>query len=122
MASRSDYIRKKAEKKVTRDRANLFSDLGYGDAEERQSRLRFTYTIYGLIACRWLTHVNAAYRLGIGQPKVSSLANYKLDGFSKARLINLLTALDQDVEIVIRNRARSQSAGRISVIWAAGGR
>ena len=122
MASRSDFILKKAEKKVTRERANLFLDLGYADAEERQSTLRFAYTIYGFIACRWLTHVTAAYRRDISQPKVSSLANYKLDGFSKARLMNLLSALDQDVEIVIRNGTRSQYAGRISVIWAAGGR
>jgi len=36
--------------------------------------------------------------------------------------MTLLTALDQDVEIVIRNKPRSRPAGRISVVAAAGGR
>jgi hypothetical protein len=34
------------------------------------------------------------------------------------RLMNLLTALDQDVEIVIRRKPRSRKAGRISVVAA----
>ena len=32
------------------------------------------------------------------QPKVSALRHYKLAGFSLERPMNLLTALDQDVE------------------------
>lgn len=34
------------------------------------------------------------------------------------RLMNLLTALDQDVEIVIRRKPRSRRAARISVVAA----
>ena len=54
--------------------------------------------------------------LGVTQPKVSALRNYKLSGFSVERLMNLLTALDQDVEIVIRRKPRSRKAARISVV------
>jgi hypothetical protein len=39
----------------------------------------------------------------------------KLDGFPAERLMTFLTALDQDVEIVIRNMPRPRAAGRISV-------
>jgi hypothetical protein len=46
------------------------------------------------------------------------LRNYKLAGFSVERLMNLLTALDQDVEIVIRQKPRSRKAARISVVAA----
>jgi len=46
---------------------------------------------------------------------VSALRNYKLSGFSVERLMNLLTALDRDVEIVIRRRPRSRKTARISV-------
>ena len=56
--------------------------------------------------------------LGVTQPKVSALRHYKLVGFSVVRLMNLLTALDHDVEIVIRRKPRSQKAGRISVVAA----
>jgi predicted XRE-type DNA-binding protein len=48
----------------------------------------------------------------------SALANYKLDGFSVERLMTFLTALDQDVEIVIRKKPRSRAAARISVVAA----
>jgi predicted XRE-type DNA-binding protein len=60
----------------------------------------------------------AAEKLGVGQPKVSALANYKLNGVSVERLITFLTALDQDVEITIRNKSRSMSAARVSVVPA----
>ena len=60
----------------------------------------------------------AAERLGINQPKVSALRNYKLEGFSVERLMTLLTTLDQDVEIVIRKKPRSRAAARISVVAA----
>jgi UDP-glucose 6-dehydrogenase len=38
--------------------------------------------------------------LNIPQPKVSALKNYRLDQFSVERLMEFLTALNQDVEII----------------------
>ena len=61
---------------------------------------------------------DAARVLGITQPKVSALRHYKLAGLSVERLMNLLTALDRDVDIVIRPKPRSRNAGRISVVRA----
>jgi hypothetical protein len=43
-----------------------------------------------------LSQTEAARQLGISEPKVSSLSNYRLDGFSVERLMHFLTALDQD--------------------------
>ena len=103
---------------ITRGTGNVFADLGYADADERQTKLRLANAINGVVARRRLTQVAAAEKLHINQPKVSALANYKLDGFSVERLMTFLTALDQDVEIVIRNKPRSRPAGRISVVAA----
>jgi len=122
MAGRSSDVLDAPDETITRGTGNVFADLGYPDAEERQTKLRLAHAINAVIARRRLNQVTAAERLGIGQPKVSALANYKLEGFSVERLMTLLTALDQDVEIVIRNKPRSRPAGRISVIAAAGGR
>ncbi len=97
---------------------NVFSDLGYPDAKERQTKLRLAYAINNVIARRRLNQVMAAEKLGVNQPKVSALANYKLDGFSVERLMAFLTALDQDVEIVIRRKPKSRSSARISVVAA----
>jgi len=121
MASRSEETVTAEDESITRGSGNVFADLGYADAEERQTKLRLAHAINGLIARRRLNQVTAAGRLGITQPKVSALANYKLDGFSVERLMTLLTALDQDVDIVIRNKPRSRAAGRIAVVAAAGG-
>jgi predicted XRE-type DNA-binding protein len=116
MAKRNAETVKEAGEAITRGTGNVFADLGYADAEERQTRLRLAHAINGVIARRRLNQAAAAEKLGINQPKVSALANYKLDGFSVERLMTFLTALDQDVEIVIKDKPRSRAAGRISVV------
>jgi predicted XRE-type DNA-binding protein len=103
---------------ITRGTGNIFADLGYPDAEERQTKLRLAYALQNIIAERRLTQAAAAKALGVGQPKVSALMRYKLDGFSVERLMTFLTALDRDVEIVIKRKPRSRGAARISVIAA----
>src|SRR3954469_9375405 len=116
MASRSAERTSETDDAITRGTGNVFADLGYADAEERQTKLRLAHAINNVIARRRLTQAVAAEKLGVNQPKVSALANYKLGGFSVERLMIFLTALDQDVEIVIRNKPESRSSGRISVI------
>jgi len=101
---------------ITRGTGNVFADLGYPDAEERQTKLRLAHAINEVVARRRLTQVAAAERLGVNQPKVSALARYKLDGFSVERLMGFLTALDQDVEIVIKQKPRSRDTARILVV------
>jgi len=67
---------------------------------------------------RKLSQAGAAKVLRVTQLKVSALRHYKLAGFSVERLMNLITALDQDVEIVIRRKPHSRKACRISVVSA----
>ncbi|HXA25507.1 MAG TPA: helix-turn-helix transcriptional regulator [Acetobacteraceae bacterium] len=107
-----------ADETITRGTGNLFADLGYADAEERQSKLRPAHAINGVIARQRLTQTVAAEKLRINQPKVSALARYKLDGFSVERLMTFLTALDHDVEIIVRKKPRSRAVGRIVVVAA----
>ena len=117
MASRGAETGDDADETIIRGTGNLFADLGYADAEERQTKLRLAHAINDVIARQRLTQAAAAEKLGINQPKVSALANYKLDGFSVERLMIFLTALDRDVEILIKKKPRSR-AGRISVVAA----
>jgi predicted XRE-type DNA-binding protein len=77
-----------------------FADLGYPDAAERQAKLRLAYALNQVLEDRKLSQAEAARLLGVTQPKMSALRNYKLTGFSVERLMNLLTALDQDIETV----------------------
>ena len=103
---------------VIRGTGNVFADLGFLDAAERQAKLRLAYALNQVLEVRKLSQAEAAKVLGVTQPKVSALRHYKLAGFSVERLMNLLTALDQDVEIVIRRKPRARKAARIRVVAA----
>ena len=96
------------KEEVVRSSGNVFGDLGFADAEERQTKVRLAAAINQLLSQRRLSQTAVARQLGINQPKVSALLNYKLEGFSVERLMCFLTALDQDVKIVIRNKPRSR--------------
>lgn len=114
MASRTAERRER----VTRSIGNVFADLGFPDAAEREAKLRLAYALNQVLDGRKLSQAEAAKVLGVTQPKVSALRHYKLAGFSVEHLMNLLTALDQDVEIVVRRKPRSRKAARISVVAA----
>jgi predicted XRE-type DNA-binding protein len=103
---------------ITRGTGNVFADLGFPDAEERQTKLRLPYALNTILDAQRLTQAAAAERLELNQPKISALRHYKLDGFSVERLMTLLNALDQDVEIVIRAKPRSRATARISMVAA----
>lgn len=92
---------------------NVFADLGLPDATGRQTKTRLAMAVNGIVKERRLKQTDTAAILGIPQPKVSALANYRLDHFSVEKLMSFLNALDQDVEIVIR--PRREAVGHTSV-------
>ena len=118
MPNRSPSRSNKTEEAIIRGTGNVFADLGYADAEERQTKLRLAHAINVIVASKRLSQSDAAARLGVGQPKISALANYKLEGFSVERLMMFLTALDRDVEITIKRKPRSRGTGRVLVVAA----
>jgi len=115
-----DMAKQSAEsrERVVRSSGNVFADLGFADAGERQTKVRLAIAINDVLKRRGLSQVKAAELLGINQPKVSALSKYRLEGFSVERLMRFLTALNQDVEIVIRHRARTRGPGRVYVTAA----
>jgi len=100
---------------ITHGSGNVFADIGLPDASDRQTKTRLAMAINEIVKSRRLRQLDTARLLGIPQPKVSALVNYRLDGFSVEKLMGFLTALDQDVEILIRPRMRG-GAGEISVL------
>ena len=100
---------------ITRSSANVFADLGFADADERQTKVRLAMAINDILQRRGLSQAKAAELLGINQPKISALSKYRMEGFSVERLMRFLTSLNQDVEIVIRDKPRSRHPGRVIV-------
>ena len=101
--------------RVTPSSGNVFADLGLPRAEEKQTQVRLAVAIHQTIRARRLSQADAAKLLGVNQPKVSALLNYRLAGFSVERLLRFLNALGQDIEIVIRRKPAPRRAGRILV-------
>ena len=102
--------------RITRGTTNVFADLGYADAAERQIKTRLALAVNELLKARKLKQREIATLLGVPQPKVSALKNYRLDQFSVERLMEFLTALNQNVEIMIRPCPDTSEAGHISVL------
>ena len=101
---------------VTPSSGNIFADLGFAEPEEELAKAELASHIRQVIRRRRLTQVAAAELMGIDQPKVSALLNGRLANFSTDRLMRLLTALGQDVEIVVREKPTTADKGRIRVI------
>ncbi len=85
---------------------NVFRDLGLPDADLLQAKADLVHQISALIEKGGLTQMQAADVLRVTQPKISALLHGRLDGFSMDRLVRFLNALDQDVEISVRPKAK----------------
>ena len=104
--------------KVTPGAGNVFADLGFADADERLVKAKLAIQIERTIRARKLTRTASAKLMGIDQPKVSHIIRGRLAGYSTDRLMGFLTALGQDVEIVVRNAPRARRRGRLKVVAA----
>ncbi len=108
---------KKSNKiRVKEGSGNVFADLGFANPEREQIKARLTLEIYRLIKDRGLTQARAGGILGIKQPHVSSLMRGQSGNFSVERLMDFLTALGQDVEIIVRPTRREH--GGVTLVLA----
>src|SRR2546421_4970641 len=107
-------VKKRAEIKVERSSGNVFQDLNVDHASEKKTKVRLAVAVNDILEKSKLTQAAAAERLGVNQPKISALVNYRLEGFSVERLMSFLTALGRDVEIIIR-RPKSRKSPQIHV-------
>jgi predicted XRE-type DNA-binding protein len=97
---------------------NVYADLGYADPEDMLVKAQIVTEIADIIRQRGLTQEKAAKLLGLTQPKLSNLLRGRFRGVSERRLLRCLTALGEDVEIVIRPAPRRRP-GRLTVSFAA---
>ncbi len=94
---------------------NVFADLGLPNPEERLAKAQLVQRISEIIKERILTQAKAGEILGIDQAKVSKLVRGRLSEFSTSTLIEYLTRLDQDVEIVVRPKPSSRETASLLV-------
>ena len=95
---------------------NVYADLGYSDAAEMQRKSQLAGEIARSIAARGLTQKDAALLLGLDQSKISRITRGQFRGVSEGKLIDLVSRLGHDVEIIVRPQ-RSR-AGKIELRFA----
>ncbi len=101
---------------VIESSGNVFADLQLPEPEEELAKAKLASHIRHTVQQRRLTQVQAARVMGLDQPKVSALMNGRLEGFPSDRLMRLLTALGQDVDIVVRRKARRRERSPIRLL------
>ena len=104
--------------KIEQGSTNVYADLGMADAEEMQVKAQLASKIGDIIRRRKLTQVQAAELLGITQPKLSGLLRGQFRGISETKMLECLTRLGRDVQIVVKSAPRSRTEGQVSVIFA----
>jgi predicted XRE-type DNA-binding protein len=100
---------------ATRGSGNVFADFGLEQPEEALAKSRIVEKIADLLAREKLSQQEAGKLVGLTQPQISRLMRGDTREFSYERLLRVLTALGQDVEIVIRRARDRQKIGRVLV-------
>ncbi len=103
----------------TKGSGNIFADLGLPNAEEHQLKAVLVVQLKHLIAERGLSQVAAAKLVEMKQPDLSKLLRGQLKLVSVEKLLRMLTAFDQDVEITVKPHRKRGETGRITFIPAA---
>src|ERR1700757_2093111 len=99
---------------VTEGSGNVFADLGLPNPEQELLKAQLTLQIYTILKSSGMKQVEIAKILGVQQPQVSLLMRNRAGNFSIGRLMEFLTALRQDVEIIVRPARKEH--GALSVI------
>jgi predicted XRE-type DNA-binding protein len=95
---------------------NVFADIGLPDSEQELLKAKLTVQIYKLLKARGLNQSDAARILGTTQPQVSALMRCKPVSVSVGRLMEFLTVLGQDVEVVVKPTSQPKTVGKLSVV------
>jgi predicted XRE-type DNA-binding protein len=104
--------------KIVKGSMNVYADLGMADADEMLVKAQLATKIAEIIKLRKLTQMQASTLLGISQPKLSNMLRGRFRGISETKMLECLTLLGRDVQIVIRPATRTRRSGHVSVLFA----
>lgn len=110
--------RGKKKRDYEKSSGNVYADLELPDAEAMLVKAKLVTRIAELLEARELTQTAAADLLGVPQPKLSKLLRGQFRGFSERKLMDFLTMLGNDVQIVVRGGKRAGRRGSLSVVFA----
>ena len=97
---------------------NIYADLGLRDPDAMLMKAQLVTKIDEIITRKGLTQTQAGQLLGLSQPKVSALLKGNFRGISERRLMDCLTRLGRDVQVVVKAAPRHRHTGKLSVVFA----
>jgi predicted XRE-type DNA-binding protein len=101
---------------VVEGSGNVFADLGVRNSEQELLKAHLTLQIHAILKTSGKKQAEIAKLLGVRQPQVSLLMRNRVGNFSVGRLMEFLTALRHDVQIVVRPTRHAH--GVLSVVSA----
>ena len=104
--------------KIGKGSMNVYADLGVADADEMLVKAQLSSKIAEIIKLRKLTQTQASSLLGMTQPKLSNLLRGRFRGISETKMLECMTLLGRDVQIVVKPVSRSRKTGHVSVLFA----
>ena len=90
---------------IERGSGNVFADLGLPDADKLKIKSGLVIEITRAIRRLGLTQEEAGRRMGVPQPKVSSMMRGDFASLSERKLMDCLNRLGYDIEIKVQPAA-----------------
>jgi predicted XRE-type DNA-binding protein len=103
---------------IEKGSGNVYADLGYPDSEDMLIKAQLVTKIAEIIQQRRLTQAQAAKLLRLTQPKISRLLRGEFRGISERRLLQCLTRLGRDVQIIVKQTPQQRDQGRLTIRFA----
>jgi len=105
-------------KKIEKGSGNVYADLGKANSEEMLVKAQLSMKIGEIIKHRKMTQIEAARVLGVPQPKLSNMLRGQFRGISEIKMLECLTKLGRDVQIVVKTPTKARKIGAVSVRFA----
>ncbi|MDX1590240.1 MAG: helix-turn-helix transcriptional regulator [Oleiphilaceae bacterium] len=96
--------------------SNVYADLDFTNANEMLVKAQLASQIRKIISTNQWTQTETSKVLDLSRSKLSNLLNGKFRGISEAKMLDCLTRLGRDVQIVIGPDTHKETPGRVSVV------
>ena len=103
---------------IEKGSSNVYTDLGIANADGMIVKAQLATKIGEIIKGRKWSQQHAAEVLGLPQSKLSKMLRGQFRGISETKMLDCLTRLGRDVQIVVGPAHRAISVGRIAVVFA----
>lgn len=97
---------------------SVYAGLGVTNADEMLVKAQLADKISEIIGRRKWTQQHASEVLKLTQPKLSMMLRGQFRGISEAKMMDCLTRLGRDVQIVVGPAKRVASVGHVEVVFA----